>query len=146
MTFQKKDEVDLFGAWAPALIPMFMIGQWIEPEQSEQVLHQADLAPTIAAALTPMGCGYPGWSNFLVEAPDPGRCVFHSLGSDWEKLMVYCPTAEGVIHLDGDDSRFLESSGLDSDAKKRLLRQVAYLRTLSQAHTQEYLDRSEADQ
>ena len=132
MTVMNQHEVESFGAWASGLIPLLLFGDDLAPRATDRVYHQSDIAPSLAGYFTGRGCGFPGWRS-LFEEPEnvENRCVFHASGSDWEKLNVYCDRGHGVIALNGDDSKFLESHNLSKQLQDHALGQVAYFRTTS---------------
>ena len=142
MTVLNDHEVESFGAWAPGLIPFLLRGFDMAPRPTDFVYHQSDIAASLAGYLTERGCGYPGWRS-LFEIPEDteNRCVFHASGTDWEKLHVFCDKGHGVIALDGDDSRFLESHELSKQRRDHILKTVAYFRTVTQENSQSYLQK-----
>lgn len=140
MTVIREEEGRLFGDWAPALVPMLIYGEDIRPQTIERVVHQSDITPSLAGALTEQGCGYPGWRNLFREDPgETNSCVFHASGTDWEKLLVFCDRGHGVIELDGDQSRFLATDSISISDQQMLLKKVAYFRSEAQANSEEYL-------
>lgn len=140
MTVIREEETRLFGEWAPALIPMLVYREDISPQTIERVVHQSDITPSLAGALTGQGCGYPDWRNLFEEDPaESNRCVFHASGTDWEKLLVFCDSGYGEIELDGDQSQFVVADSISSPDQQTLLKKAAYFRSEAQANSEGYL-------
>lgn len=140
MTVIRDEEKMLFGSWAPARIPMLIHGKDIKQSSVEKVVHQSDIAPSLAALLTKSGCGFPDWRNLFEENHEPkNNCVFHASGTDWEKLLVFCNKGHGVIKLSGEDSRFIASKNISVSERNDLLKRAAYFRSVAHDNNTRYL-------
>lgn len=140
MTVIREEEGRLFGDWAPALVPMLIYSEDINPQTIERVVHQSDITPSLAGMLTKQGCGYPDWRNLFDEdSGDAESCVFHASGTEWENLLVFCDKGYGVIELDGDQSQFLTADRISISDQEVLLKKVAFFRSMTQANNEGYL-------
>lgn len=140
MTVIGKQEFATYGAFAPALIPMMIYGESIDPATVNRLFHQSDIAPSLAMLLTSEACGYPGWVSLFEGNDDTkNRCVYHSSGKDFAQILVYCEHGNGIIELNGDQSEFIDENGLSPAQQQRLLQQVALFRDAAQKTSQEYL-------
>jgi hypothetical protein len=63
-------------------------------------------------------------SPFAPQSTEPG-CAFHLSGAERGLVDVFCPSGEGRIVLEGDDTRFLEVEGLSAERQAQLLTAVA---------------------
>lgn len=125
MTPVSAAELERFGADTFSRVPAFMIGGDIEPGSvDDRVLSQADLVPTFdwwlkgATSLGPHDA-------VMLDGSDTMKCAFHSRGDRRGLLEVICPDGYGQIRLEGDRSRFVQSTGFDEQRKQTVLDTVA---------------------
>lgn len=121
-------EMERFGPSALSRIPAFFLGPGIEPGSiDERIFSQGDLVPTFEAWLSGSIRLGPEDNDMLGHMQSP-KCAFHERGDRRGVLLVICPEGNGQIFLDGDETRFVESTGLDEKRKRELLTTVAWER------------------
>ena len=140
MTAVSPEEFEVIGTDAAARVPMVVIARYDTARTVTKLIHHADIAPSIAALMTPQGCGYPGWQSLFKKSPESQqRCVFHARGDDWGLLEVICADGQGTVRLAGDDSYFVNVDDIAPNRQQELLHEIAVLRYMAHQHTQAHL-------
>ena len=140
MTAVSPEEFEVIGTDAAARVPMVVIASHDTAGTVTTLTHQADIAPSIAALMTPQGCGYPGWQSLFKKSPESQqRCVFHARGDDWGLLEVVCTDGQGTVRLAGDDSHFVNVEDIQPNRQQELLHEIAVLRYMAHQHTRAHL-------
>lgn len=118
-------ELERFGPGTLSRVPAFMIGKEITPGSvNDRVFSQGDLVPTFEwwlsgkARLDPQDA-------IMLNTTGTLKCTFHERGDRRGILEVICPEGHGQIYLAGDETRFVQTSGLDEERKQALLYTVA---------------------
>lgn len=125
MTPISKNELKRFGPGAISRVPAFMMGREIIPGLTDdRILSQGDLVPTFELWLSGTARLGAQDNNMLGDLRSP-KCAFHERGDRRGMLAVFCPEGHGQIYLEGDDTRFVQSTGLDEKRKQALLATVA---------------------
>lgn len=126
-------ELRVLGHEAHARIPMMILGTDLPPMNTEALLAQSDIGPSLVALTTGSACGYPGWAN-LFDTDEDRRCVFHTRGDDRNLIETYCDAGHGTVRLAGDESRFISATGLSPERQQEILLEIARLRLVADAH------------
>lgn len=125
MTPVSAEELERFGAGTFSRVPAFMIGRDIaRGSYDDRVLSQSDLVPTFDWWLT-------GETTFgphdavMLDGSETRKCAFHARGDRRGLLNVICPEGYGEIRMEGDLTRFVQSTGFEEQRKKSILHTVA---------------------
>jgi len=111
-----KAEFQRFGASAVARIPGVLVTRAFKlPRVIPQNFQQRDLLASVESLVSGGDCRRPEEGNFLSEPPQPPRCILHSRGDDRDLVLVKCGTAEGVVRVAGDRTRFVEGAVPDEE-------------------------------
>lgn len=118
-------ELEHFGAGALSRVPAFMIAKELTPGSvNERVFSQADLVPTFDWWLSGK-TQLKTQDAIMLKTEGKAKCAFHERGDRRGVLQVICPEGHGQIYLAGDETRFVQSTGLDEERKPSLLYTVA---------------------
>ena len=125
MTPVSAEELERFGTGTFSRVPAFMIGGDIKAGTvDDRVLSQSDLVPTFEWWLT--GKTMPGPHDaVMLDASKTTKCAFHARGDRRGLLEVICPEGYGQVRLEGDRTRFVQSTGLDEQRKQTILYTIA---------------------
>ncbi len=136
MTPVSSEELERFGASTFSRVPAFMIGGDIKPGTfDDRVLSQGDLVPTFDWWLTGETTLGPH-DAVMLDGSDTTKCAFHARGDRRGLLEVICPEGHGQVRMEGDRTRFVQSTGFDEQRKQSILFTVAQER-LAALHRQE---------
>lgn len=134
-------EIHLLGNAAFSQVPAFLIGTGFGVQVADDhVYSQSDLVPSFelwlsgTTELEPLQSVMFGQA--LQQPEDSGNsdaaqalhCAFHSRGDLRGVVEVVCDKGRGQIRLDGDETRFTESEGLDEPDHVAILDRLASLR------------------
>jgi len=130
-------ELEIFGDNAHSIIPAFIIGNGFDPGATDDRVHsQADLVPTFefwqsgqSHLATHQSLMF-GDSEVqeLAALGSVMNCAFHSRGNQGALVEVVCSAGSGQIRLDGDQTRFTHSEGLDEETREEVLTNIAVIR------------------
>lgn len=144
MTPVSSQELERFGASTFSRVPAFIIGGDIDPGTGDdRVLSQSDLVPTFDWWLngeTTLG----PHDAVMLDGSDTTKCAFHARGDRRGLLEVICPEGYGQVRMEGDRTRFVQSTGIDDQRKKTVLYTIAKER-LAGLHRQQQIDQKEAN-
>lgn len=135
MTPIPAQELEMFGSTVDSRVPAFVLGrEFSANSQSGRVHSQSDLVPTLQLWLN-------GWAELRPQQspmfapvdsalPDTGglECAYHIRGDQRGVLEVVCNQGQGKLLLDGANTRFLSSNGLDAQQQAQILARTARLR------------------
>lgn len=126
MTPVSAEERHAFGRGAASRIPMILVDkQWRGPAVVDRVQGLGDLVPGMRWRVAGKVCTGPTQANpFSTEEVDEG-CAFHLRGAERGMVDVFCQDGDGRVVLDGDDTRFLEASGLSPKQREQILTAIA---------------------
>jgi hypothetical protein len=126
MTPVSVEERRAFGRGAASRIPMILVDpRWPGPAVIDRVHGLGDLVPGMRERVAGEVCTNPTQASpFAPEGVD-GACAFHLRGAERGIVDVFCEGGDGRVVLDGDDTRFLEASGLSRDRREQVLTAVA---------------------
>jgi lipoteichoic acid synthase len=125
MTPVSSGELERFGAGAFSRVPAFVIGGDIEPGTSDdRVLSQGDLVPTFEWWLTGETTLGPH-DAVMLDGSETTKCAFHARGDRRGLLEVICPEGYGQVRMEGDRTRFVQSTGFDEQRIQTVLYTVA---------------------
>jgi lipoteichoic acid synthase len=125
MTPVSSAELERFGEGAFSRVPAFMIGKGLEPGSvDDRVLSQSDLVPSFEWWLTGT-TSLDSHDSVMLDGSDTTKCAFHARGDRRGLLEVICPEAYGQVRLEGDQTRFVQSDGLDEQRKQSILYTIA---------------------
>lgn len=111
-----KAEFQRFGASAVARIPGVLATRAFKlPRVIPQDFQQRDLLASIESMVSGSDCRRPEEGNFLSVPPQPPGCILHARGDDRDLVLVKCGTAEGVVRVAGDRTRFVEGAVPDEE-------------------------------
>lgn len=111
----KAPEVARFGMSASARLPFVVVSENLGlPHVVDGNFQQHDFFPSIRYLVSGQYC-YSSWEGtFLSTNPRPARCIIHAKGESRDLVYVRCGQQEGMMYLDGDDTRM--TSGNIEDA------------------------------
>jgi lipoteichoic acid synthase len=136
MTPVSSEELERFGASTFSRVPAFIIGGDIKPGTfDDRVLSQGDLVPTFDWWLTGETTLGPH-DAVMLDGSDTTKCAFHARGDRRGLLEVICPEGYGQVRMEGDRTRFVQSTGFNEQRKQSILYTVATER-LAALHRQE---------
>ncbi len=136
MTPVSSEELERFGVGTFSRVPAFMIGGGIKPSTfDDRVLSQGDLVPTFDWWLTGETTLGPH-DAVMLDGSSTTKCAFHARGDRRSLLEVICPEGYGQVRMEGDRTRFVQSTGFDEQRKQSILYTVAQER-LAALHRQE---------
>jgi phosphoglycerol transferase MdoB-like AlkP superfamily enzyme len=125
MTPVSADELKRFGAGTFSRVPAFMIGREIAPGSSEdRVLSQSDLVSTFEWWLSG-STRLETHDTVMLDPVGSEKCAFHSRGDRRGFLEVICPDGHGQVRLEGDRTRFVQSTGLGENRMQEIVQTVA---------------------
>ena len=125
MTPVSSEELERFGTGTFSRVPAFMIGGDIKAGTiDDRVLSQSDLVPTFEWWLTGKTMLGPH-DAVMLDASETTKCAFHARGDRRGLLEVICPEGYGQARLEGDRTRFVQSTGLDEQRKQTILYTIA---------------------
>lgn len=126
MTFITPEEQQRFGRSAASRIPGFILGGNIQRSKSvDEPMHQADLQPSLLRQISDTYCAGQRLRDLLVPEETQARCLFHARGDNRDHVDVYCAEGEGVVQVNGDDSRFISSKNLSPAKQLFILDEIA---------------------
>ncbi|WNL40142.1 LTA synthase family protein [Halomonas sp. PAMB 3232] len=126
MTMMSREEHALLGRAAASNVPGFILTGEKGVGEVSGLYHQADLMPTLLAHVSePPYCHQSPPRSLLNPDDTSPACVFHARGDQRDLVNVFCPQGQGVIRVDGDDSRFVRASMLSRPLKRDLLQRLA---------------------
>ena len=144
MTPVSSEELERFGVGTFSRVPAFMIGGDIKPGTfDDRILSQGDLLPTFDWWLngeTTLG----PHDAVMLDGSDTTKCAFHARGDRRGLLEVICPEGYGQVRMEGDRTRFVQSTGFDEQRKQTVLYTVAQER-LADLHRQQQTEQKEAN-
>jgi phosphoglycerol transferase MdoB-like AlkP superfamily enzyme len=119
-------ERERFGRGAASRVPMFLVDrQRPAPSAIDRVHGLGDLVAGMRQRVAGRVCTDPTQvSPFRPQGVD-GGCAFHLRGSERGMVDVFCDGGDGRVVLDGDDTRFVASSGLSEKRREQLLTAIA---------------------
>jgi len=130
-------EFSLFGDDAYSRVPMFVIGkEFGHNEMDRSVYSQSDIVPTFEwwlgdkSMLEDNDRIMFSTADHRMDFPptDNSTCAFHARGNQRGLVDVICTDGRGLVRLDGDHSRFIESHGLARARQEIILTQIARTR------------------
>ena len=106
-------EIARFGMSASARLPFVIVADHLRlPKVMDGVFQQHDLFASVRSVVSETHC-YDRWEgNFLSVDPRSPMCIFHAKGESRDLVFVKCEREEGMVYLDGDETRFLEEGGV----------------------------------
>lgn len=133
MTFVSRAEVQLFGRAAASRIPGFIFAgeqhngepTYEAGDQIDTLLHQADLPRTVLNRVSDQVCATADRRDMLARPDQGAQCIFHARGDHRDRIDVLCDHAEGTVEVDGDNSRFVDHSGLNATERQTILLRIA---------------------
>lgn len=135
MTPISAEEFARFGHDAYSRVPAFVIGSGFEPGATSSAAYsQSDIVPSFewwlsgAAPVEPNDAlMFPaaGASAAFTAAP---KCAFHERGNQRGLVDIICNEGRGLVRLDGDRTRFVESESLDEATQQGVLANLARTR------------------
>jgi lipoteichoic acid synthase len=138
MTPVSKKEERIFGTSASARVQFALFGEG-GPEKHDGVFHHSDLLPSFRNWLNEESCEQD--SSFSIFDPDSeGRCAFHVRGSQPSLVDIFCPEGQGLVKLDGDSTRFINSDGISNKQQAVILHDVANERLTGHQRHLDYLE------
>jgi len=144
MTPVSSEELERFGVSTFSRVPAFMIGGGLEPGTfDDRILSQGDLVPTFDWWLngeTTLG----PHDAVMLDGSDTTKCAFHARGDRRGLLEVICPEGYGQVRMEGDRTRFEQSTGFDEQRKQTVLTTVAQER-LADLHRQQKTEQKESN-
>lgn len=136
MTPVSSEELERFGTSTFSRVPAFIISGDIKPGTvDDRVLSQGDLVPTFEWRLTGETVLGPH-DAVMLDGSKTTKCAFHERGDRRGLLEVICPEGYGQVRMEGDRTRFVQSTGFDEQRKQSILYTVAKER-LTALHRQE---------
>lgn len=142
MTPVSAEEHERFGRGAASRIPMFLVDrQWHGPAVIDRVHGLGDLVPGLRGRVAGEVCTDPTQANPLSARAEEDGCAFHLRGAERGIVDVFCEGGDGRVVLDGDDTRFLEVSGLSRARQEQVLRAIALERIRGLERAREYQSR-----
>ena len=142
MTPMTAQEVEVLGEAAEVLVPMVLIANDERRGHIDHLYSHADLAPSLAKAMTGQGCGYPGWAS-IFDSTTGRDCAYYASLGRWDQLGVACRSGHGLVTLQGDDSYFETGSGLSEAQQKERLQEIASLREWADRMTRRHWEKAE---
>jgi phosphoglycerol transferase MdoB-like AlkP superfamily enzyme len=125
MTPVSAEELERFGAGTFSRVPAFMMGGDIEAGTvDDRVLSQSDLVPTFEWWLTGETMLGPH-DAVMLDASKTMKCAFHARGDRRGLLEVICPEGYGQVRMEGDRTRFVQSTGFEEQRKQTVLHTIA---------------------
>ncbi|HKX55323.1 MAG TPA: sulfatase-like hydrolase/transferase [Xanthomonadales bacterium] len=128
-------ELELFGSTVDSRVPAFVLGrEFSANSKSNRVHSQSDLLPTLQlwlngwAELRPQQSPMFTADGSVLNASSGLECAYHIRGDQRGVLEVVCNQGQGKLLLDGTNTRFLESDGLDAELQAQILSRTARLR------------------
>ncbi|HSH27602.1 MAG TPA: sulfatase-like hydrolase/transferase [Wenzhouxiangella sp.] len=133
MTPISAEEHERFGRGAASRIPMLMVDrQWQGPAVIERVQGLGDLVAGMRQRVSGEVCTDPTQTSPFRTEPVAGGCAFHLRGAQRGMVDVFCAEGEGSVLLEGDDTRFVEVSGLSALRQEQVLTAIALERIRGQ--------------
>lgn len=130
MTFMTAAEEERFGTSAAARIPGFVLGAGVPESEITAAVHQADIMPGVLERVGQRVCSRQAPRAVLSGRPITPRCLLHARGDRREQVDVFCPEGQGRVEVDGDNSRFIRSSGIPAAKRRHVLDTIARERLL----------------
>lgn len=128
-------EQELFGSTVDSRVPAFVFGrEFSANSRSGRVHSQSDLVPTMQLWLNGSVELRPHQSPMFTAAGSdlPAsaglQCAYHIRGDQRGVLEVICNQGQGKLMLDGANTHFLTSNGLDAEQQAQILARTARLR------------------
>jgi len=144
MTPVSSQELERFGASTFSRVPAFMIGRDIEAGSFDnRIVSQGDLVPTFDWWLngeTTLG----PHDAVMLDGSDTTKCAFHARGDRRGLLEVICPEGYGQVRMEGDRTRFVQSTGFDEQRIQSVLTTIAKER-LADLHRQQQTGQKEVN-
>lgn len=138
MTPIQAEEFEAYDLLAPALIPMIVVGPRLVPPRGEVAtpLQQSDVLNSVMYLVSDRYCTAPGKRN-LFKPDDSARMLFHRRGDLRDRLNVFYANGRGVVHLDGNDTRFSRSVGISDRTQGQIIEFINHERIQSDQRQRE---------
>lgn len=102
-------EFKRFGASAVARIPAILVTRAFPlPKVMPQTFQQRDVMASIESLVSNGVFLRPEEGSFLSDPPHSPGCILHARGDDRDLVFVKCGSAEGVVRVAGDRTRFVQ--------------------------------------
>ena len=128
MTPLLKEEEEKFGSEAQSKVPFLIFGEGFTGA-NHSIFQQSDLLDSFRHWLGSEVCEEGGLSSVFAEDKTTA-CAMHVRGSSHSEVDVFCPEGVGLVKLDGDDTRFVESEGINARKQDAVLQVIATQRLL----------------
>ncbi len=139
MTPMTDEEVKLLGQAAFSKVPFFILGEG-QAFSHPGTFQLSDILPSFRYWLSDEVC-QSETSAVLFDHEAEGRCAFHIRGADPSLVDVFCPQGQGQVKLNGDDTRFIQNSGISTQKQDELIRIIGQQRLQGQQRHHEHLQR-----
>lgn len=139
MTPVSSSEYEKWGLRAPAMIPLIVAGagDLIPRGPIDAPLQQTDLLTSLAYLVDDEVC-FDGNRGNIFKPDKSERMRFHSRGDLRDHVYVYLGEAEGDVRLSGNETDFVEVSGMDRARQEAILRFMNYERIKGDARQYAY--------
>ena len=106
---------------------------------NNDVFQQSDLLPSFRHWLSDEYC-HEGQLTSLFAQDSMSKCALHVRGSSHSLVDVTCPEGFGLVRLEGDSTRFIQTDGLTEETQQLILRVIARERLEGHQRHLRYLD------
>ena len=113
----RKAEFERFGGSAVARVPAVIATRTFKlPHVIAEDFQQRDLLASIKGMVSGTVSLRPDEGSFLSDPLHPPGCILHARGDDRDLVFVKCGSAEGLVRVAGDRTRFVEGEVPDEGA------------------------------
>lgn len=136
MTPMTDQEDQLLGQAAFSKVPFFILGGG-QAFSHPGTFQLSDILPSFRYWLSDEVCQSEN-NAVLFDRQAEGRCAFHIRGADPSLVDVFCPQGQGQVKLNGDDTAFIQNSGISTEKQDELIRVIGQQRLQGQQRHSEH--------